>query len=122
MVTLSSVPVLGCKESKSQFFGLNFRLTITQNFYHLLIDTFQGEAGLTRVLNGQFMVLNEFNEVPLTKNSWRAGIQPKSRVAMAIMLKPSEVRSGRCANPSCSGRIDFGTDQVTRIWYAGNPC
>jgi hypothetical protein len=100
---------------------MNLQLTITQTFYHLLINTFQGEVGLTRVLNGQLRVLNGFNEVPFTKNSWRAGIQPKSRVAMAIMLKTSEVRSGRCANPSCHGQIDFAADQVTRIWYVENP-
>lgn len=101
---------------------MDCQLTITQNFYHLLIDTFQGEVGLTRVLNGQFMVLNGFNEIPFTKNSWRAGIQPKSRVAMAFILKSSEVRSGRCANPACPGQIEFRTDQVTRSWCVQNPC
>jgi hypothetical protein len=33
------------------------------------------------------MVLNGYNEVPIHKKSWRAVIQPKSRVSMAIMLE-----------------------------------
>jgi hypothetical protein len=73
-------------------------------------------VGLSRVLNGQFRLLNGFNEVPIHKKAWRAGIQPKSRVAMAILLEYAEIRKGRCANPFCSGRVDFGVDQVTRIW------
>ena len=60
------------------------------------------------------MVLNAFNEVLIHKKAWRAGVQPKSRVTMAIMLET--VRKGRCANPSCPGVVEFGTDEVTRIW------
>lgn len=89
---------------------------MAQNFYHLLIDNFQGEAGLSQVLNGQFIVLNGFNEVPITKRAWRSGVQPKSMVTMAIMFESAAVNKGRCANPACPGQIDFGKDQVTRVW------
>jgi hypothetical protein len=89
---------------------------MTQNFYNLLIDTFQGEVGLSRVLNGQFMILNGFNEVPINKKAWRAGIQPKSRVTMAITLESAAVKKGRCADPSCPGQVEFGKNKVTRVW------
>ena len=77
---------------------------------------FQGEVGLSRVLNGQFVILNGYNEVPITKRAWRAGVQPRSRVTMAIMLEYSVVKKGKCVNPSCPWQVDFEQEQVTRIW------
>lgn len=62
------------------------------------------------------MVLNGYNEVPINKKSWRAVIQPKSRVVMAIMLESVSVKKGKGASPSCPGEVDFGNDDVTRVW------
>lgn len=86
-----------------------------EKFYGLLVDSFQGEAGLSRILNGQFVVLNGFNEVPIHKKMWRSGIQPKSRVHMAMILKSSAIKKGKCATPSCPGRVDFEKDETTRL-------
>lgn len=66
------------------------------------------------------MVLNGFNEVPIHKKAWRAGIQPKARVAMAILLESGAVRKGRCADPSCPGKVEFGDDEVALKWYVRN--
>lgn len=59
--------------------------------------------------------MNGFNEVPIHKKAWRAGIQPKSRVATAILLESEAVKKGRCTNPSCPGQVDFGNDEDTRV-------
>ena len=71
---------------------------------------------MSRVLNGQFLILNGYNAVPITKKAWRAGIQPKVRVSMAMMLESEAVREGRCASPSCTGQIELGIDEVTKTW------
>ena len=107
-----------CGSPPSIRFKLSEGADTTQTFYKLLVDTFQGEVGLSRVLNGQFMVLNGFNEVPITRKAWRAGIQPKSRVAMAIMVESSAFKKGKCVTPSCFGEVVFKSEEVARLWYA----
>ena len=72
--------------------------------------------GLSLVLKGEFMILDGFNEVPINKNAWRAGVQRKSRVNMAIKVESAVVKKGRCADPSCPGQFEFGKNEVTRVW------
>jgi hypothetical protein len=62
------------------------------------------------------MVLNGFNQVPIHKGAWRAGIQPKVRVAMAILVEAATIQKGKCADPSCPGQVGFEKSQVSRIW------
>lgn len=42
-------------------------LTILKVFYKLLVDSFQGEHGLSWVPNEQFALINGLNERPTTK-------------------------------------------------------
>ncbi|PQE31543.1 Ankyrin repeat-containing protein [Rutstroemia sp. NJR-2017a WRK4] len=93
-----------------------------ENFYGLLVDSFQGTSGLNRVLNGQFVVLNSYNEVPIHKRMWRSGIQPKSRIHMAIIVESIAAGKNKCATPSCPGQIDFGKNEITGQWYCSRVC
>ncbi|KAF4633396.1 hypothetical protein G7Y89_g4717 [Cudoniella acicularis] len=84
-------------------------------FYDFLINSFQHKPGLSLVLTERFMVLNKYNNYPITRDAWRAVIQPKSKVIMAMILNSKLVKQGRCVDPSCSGRVSFSTSRTTLI-------
>lgn len=55
-------------------------------FHGFLIDSFQDAPSLSFVLNERFRVMNQYNDFPIARESWRAVIQPKSKFTMAIIL------------------------------------
>jgi hypothetical protein len=55
------------------------------------------------------MMMNGYNDYPINRQAWAAVIQPKTKITMSMILHSSVVKKGRCADPSCSGRVSFTT-------------
>jgi hypothetical protein len=87
-----------------------------QIFYEFLSTSFRNTPGLKLVLAQSFLVQNGYNGHPITQHTWRAVIQPKSKIIMSMLLEYQAIRQGRCADPLCSGRISFIDEDTTRIW------
>jgi hypothetical protein len=62
------------------------------------------------------MVMNGYNNRPISREWWQEVIQPKSKVTMAMILDGKTVKQGACADPSCSGRMEFTTEKSIRKW------
>jgi hypothetical protein len=81
-----------------------------------LVESFQDERGLNWVMREHFVVLSEYNEFPIAKSAWRAAIQPKYKVAMAMILDATTIEEGKCADPFCVGQVEFAADVFWSIW------
>jgi hypothetical protein len=89
-------------------------------FYDFLVRSFRGEPGFNFVLAERFVVMNGYNDYPITKEAWQAVIQPESKVVMAMTLEGTVARQRRCADHSCPGRVSFQSANTTRIWRVGS--
>jgi hypothetical protein len=85
-------------------------------FYNFLVDSFRDSPGSALVLSKRFMVMNGYNNLAISADSWRTSIQPKSKVTMTMVLAGLEVRQGRCVDPTCSGRVDIRPKSAVRTW------
>ncbi|CZR69364.1 uncharacterized protein PAC_19264 [Phialocephala subalpina] len=84
-------------------------------FYDFLLESFKDAPGLSLVLDERFRVMNRYNDYSISKEAWRAVIQPKSKITMAMILDTKVVTQGRCIDLLCSGRVSFPTTGTTSI-------
>ena len=61
------------------------------------------------------MVLNGYNDVEIGKDSWRAAVQPRMKVKMAMILDVASIQRGRCPDPSCDGQVSPTSTMTTHI-------
>jgi hypothetical protein len=87
-----------------------------QIFHEFLINSFQDSPGLSLVLRERFMVMNGYNNQPISRKSWRAVIQPKCKITMAMVLDDTRAKQGKCVDPLCSGQVKFSTANRNVIW------
>jgi len=114
------IPILECKCSLCpQLISAKLGWSVTHNkaFYDFLIDSFQDTPGLSLVLAQRFRVMNGYNDYPISPGTWRAVIQPKTKITMAMLvLNSNVVKEGKCADPSCSGGVSFTIENPTCVW------
>jgi hypothetical protein len=68
------------------------------------------------VLRERYMVMNSYNNYPITQKAWRAVIQPNCKIAMAMVLDDVRTKAGKCVDSLCPGQVEDAKLGTNMIW------